>query len=323
MAESGGAAGRSAARRYPDFIIGGAPKCGTTSLHFILDQHPQIALPHDEVHFFDADDPLAHPDFLHVEGDRLRWYDPRPDPGQNLDWYADRFPSGAAILGEDSTTYLMSEVAATRIAALLPRVKLIFMLRHPVDRAYSQYWHLMKTSRVTVGFEQAITRFPHILMGSSYLSGLRRFQSALGPDRVMVLLFEEFRRDMQASLDAVTGFLDAAPITVDPERSWFNRTRYPANPALMRQANRIGRHLVAGRYRRHMGGPAGLGRRVETKLHHWWFAHLNPRLMTAPRPPAMRDDTRAYLEQHLSARNAGLSALLDRDLAALWPGMRC
>ncbi len=65
--------------RYPDFIIGGAPKCGTTSLHFILDQHPRIGLPDDEIHYFDADDPITHPDFFFHERGELIHYDNRAD----------------------------------------------------------------------------------------------------------------------------------------------------------------------------------------------------------------------------------------------------
>ncbi|MCF6430616.1 sulfotransferase [Leisingera sp. MMG026] len=312
-------------RRGPDFIIGGAPKCGTTSLHFILDQHPAISLPQDEVHFFDADDPIAHPDFLSVQGGALQWWDPRPGAQANQDWYAGRFPRPApgGLVGEDSTTYLMSELAARRIAAQLPDARLVFMLRHPVQRAYSQYWHLIKTSRAAESFETAILRYPHILLGSGYAAGLQRFISALGRDRVHVCLFEDFRADIQGCVDGVTHFLGADPMRVDPERAWFNRTRYPARPALHRMANRIGRHLVRGRYRQHMGGSATLARRVENKLHYWWFAHVSPRFMTAGRPPPMAAATQAYLEQHLSARNAGLSTLLDRDLPSIWPGMRC
>lgn len=312
-------------RRYPDFIIGGAPKSGTTSLHFILDQHDAIALPHDEVHFFDADDPVTHPDFLRIENGSLNWFDPRATHAENLDWYASRLPEAAegVLLGEDSTTYLMSELSAPRIHALLPDVRLIFMLRHPVDRAYSQYWHLMKTSRISETFEQAILRRSHVLQGSSYYRGLRQFIDTFGADQVKVLIFEEFRNDIQGSLNDVTDFLGAAQMQIDPDKTWFNRTKYPSSMRMQMAANKVGRHLVKARYREHMGGQTSLSRRIQKKLHYWWFAHVNPRLMTADRPPPMREDTRAYLSQHLSARNAGLSELLERDLSSIWRGIDC
>lgn len=323
--EQGIGASGGGSRLRPDFIIGGAPKCGTTSLHFILDQHPEISLPSDEVHFFDADDPVSHPDFLHVEQGALRWWDPGPEALGNQGWYMSRFePFGdARLIGEDSTTYLMSEVAAERIAAQLPDAKVVFMLRHPVRRAYSQYWHMVKTSRAVEDFEHALIRYPQILLGSSYTAGLRRFFEALGRERVHVCLFEDFRADNQKCVDAVTTFLGVEPMRIDPDRAWFNRTMYSSAPRMHRLANRLGRQLVRGRYRRHMGGEAGLRRRVEHKLHYWWFAHVNPRFMKVDKPPEMRADTRRYLEQHLSSRNSGLSDLLGRDLSAVWPGMRC
>lgn len=316
----------SGRQRQPDFIIGGAPKCGTTSLHFILNQHPEIAIPDEEVHFFDADDPITHPDFLHVQNGLLQWWDTRAEEQDSRDWYASRFETSkaATFVGEDSTTYLMSELAAWRIASQLPDAKVIFMLRHPVDRAYSQYWHLVKTARAVESFEEAIIRYPHILLASSYAAGLRRFFDAVGQDRVHICLFEDFRADIQSCVDEVTEFIGCAPMRVDPEKSWFNRTKYSASPRLHRMANHIGRRLVKGRYRRHMGGERrSLGDKLEHKLHYLWFAHVNPRFMSVAKPPRMRDDTRAYLEQHLSVRNAGLSDLIGRDLSEIWPGVRC
>ncbi|KJZ18495.1 sulfotransferase family protein [Loktanella sp. S4079] len=311
-------------RRYPDFIIGGAPKCGTTSLHFILDQHDDIAIPHDEVHFFDADDPVSHPDFLRVDHDRLVWWSACPEADENLAWYAGRFDQhGAGWIGEDSTTYLMSEVAPARIHAIVPDVKLIFMLRHPVERAYSQYWHLVKTARTTASFEQALIRFPQILLGSGYATGLRRFYDQFGRDQVKVCLFEDFRNDNQACVDEVTAFIGAPKMQIDLEKTWFNKTKYPASLRLQRAANVVGGPLVRRKYRNHMETETAQPNRVRNKLHYWWFKHVNARLMTADRPLPMSDETRAYLEQHLSARNAGLSELLGRDLRSVWQGIAC
>ena len=311
--------------RYPDFIIGGAPKCGTTSLHFILDQHRDISIPHDEVHFFDADDPISHPDFLAVKNSKLSWWDPSSNNEEHLDWYAGRFKNAKAnqMVGEDSTTYLMSEVAPRRIQALLPDVRMVFMLRHPVNRAYSQYWHLVKTARTTVSFEKALLQFPQILLGSGYYAGLLRFIDTFGPDQVKICLFEDFQKDNQAVLDDVVGFLGADPFQLDPEKAWFNKTKYPSNMALQRAANLIGTPLVRRKYQAHMAQSGGRGQRVTKKLHYWWFKHVNARLMTADKAKPMALETRAYLEKHLSARNAGLSDLMGRDLSEIWRGMRC
>lgn len=303
----------------PDFIIGGAPKCGTTSLHFILGQHPDIGLPDNEILYHDADDPVVHPDFLKCEDDGVSWYDPESQIAR--DWYRTRFTpfEDRNFTGEDSPTYLFSDVAAERIKRHLPDARLIFLLRHPVKRAYSQYWHLVKSGRAVVSFEQALSDHPSIILGSSYARHLERYFDLFGRERVFVQLFEDFIQSPQTAVDRVLAHIGAAPMTVSQD--WYNRTKYPSWPGGQRMLNRVGRHVVATRYGNHMGENTTARRRMTGKLHYRWFKYVNPVLLKADRPPEMKPATRAYLEQHLSARNAGLSKLLDRDLSTVWQGV--
>lgn len=312
----------SLTERFPDFIIGGAPKCGTTSLHFILDQHPDIALPDEELHYFDADDPITHPDFFFTERGELRHYDNRTENAAFRARYAACFAPHAAspLIGEDSTTYLFSAVAPMRIRALLPDVRLIFMLRDPVARAYSQYWHLVKSARATCSFERAIRDHPSIALGSTYLPHLERYRALFDAERIRVVLFEDFIADQQRVIDETTDFLGAKPMRVSREASWFNRTEYPTTLTGQLALNRVGRRVAALRYANHLDSRRGLATRAAGRLHHIWFTRVNPLFLKAQRPPPMRPATRAYLTDHLSRRNEGLSTFLGRDLAALWPG---
>ncbi len=258
------------AKRFPDFIIGGAPKCGTTSLHFILDQHPGIGLPEDEIHYFDADDPVTHPDFFFREEGELIHYDNRAENAEFRDLYAAKFALFAELplVGEDSTTYLFSAVAPVRIRALLPEVRLIFMLRDPVSRAYSQYWHMATRGRTTCSFETALHRHPAIVLGSTYLSHLERYRALFGADRVKVVLFEDFIADNQGTIDSVTDFLGAERMTVSAEASWFNRSYYPTWLAGHLALNRIGQHIVAWRYTNHLSSRTGFGMRLRQRIHY-------------------------------------------------------
>ncbi len=125
-------------RSYPNFLILGEAKCGTTSLFNYLVQHPQI-LPtfKKEVHFFD----------LNYHKGKL--------------WYKAHFPTrfamtGDKITGESSPYYLLHPLAPERVYNLLPEAKLIVMIRDPVERAYSHYQHQVRSGLEHLSFEDAI-----------------------------------------------------------------------------------------------------------------------------------------------------------------------
>lgn len=115
-------------KNLPAFIIGGAPRCGTTWLYHLLDLHPSVYMAKPlspEPKFFLVDE-------LYERG--LHYYSEK--------WFPDIVTG--KVCGEKSTNYLESAMAATRINEQLPDVKLIFILRNPADRAYSNYlWSKM------------------------------------------------------------------------------------------------------------------------------------------------------------------------------------
>ena len=131
-------------RVLPDFIIIGSMKCGTTSLYYDICEHPcTIAAAYDEIGFFDSNFHLG------------------------LNWYRSMFPTkrriedirrkeGVAITGEDTPFYFWNPVAAKRIQKLLPNIKLITILRNPIDRAYSEYQDLVSSESNSPSFETFI-----------------------------------------------------------------------------------------------------------------------------------------------------------------------
>src|SRR5215469_16758171 len=126
--------------RLPDVIIAGAPRSATTWLYMLAKLHPQLAM---------AEPRVPEPKFFLVDElfERgLEYY--------SVNWFA-ALPSDR-LLGEKSANYLESAVAAERIHRLLPRVKLIFLLRNPVDRAYSNYLWSRQNGLETETFERAL-----------------------------------------------------------------------------------------------------------------------------------------------------------------------
>ncbi len=122
----------------PDFLIIGAQKSGTTSLYEYLCQHPSI-LPASkkEIHYFDKN---------YYKG-RL-WYR----------WHFPEKKTGGQLTGEASPSYLFYPGAARRIYKALPRARLLVLLRNPVDRAISAYFHQRQKGVETLSLEEALKR---------------------------------------------------------------------------------------------------------------------------------------------------------------------
>jgi hypothetical protein len=127
-------------RMLPGFLIVGAQRCGTTSMYRALAEHPSVrkAVLHKGVHYFDMN------------------YD------RGFSWYRAHFPltrgaaTGGAQTFESSPYYLFHPLAAERIATDLPGVKLIVLVRDPVERAYSAYTHEFARGFETEPFETAV-----------------------------------------------------------------------------------------------------------------------------------------------------------------------
>ncbi len=127
--------------RMPDFLVIGAAKSGTTSLYFYLQQHPKIFMPFMKEPFFFAFEGLD-PYQYHFEGKMRSNFKAIVD----LEHYQTLFENAPkeSLAGEASTLYLYDKNAAERIKYHIPDVKMIVLLRNPVDRAYSHFRHFVR-----------------------------------------------------------------------------------------------------------------------------------------------------------------------------------
>ena len=141
-------------RVLPDFLIIGGQRCGTSSLYYYLtDQNGISSADTKEVHFFD--------DYF-ARG--INWY--RAQFPTSLDkYYVEHICHHHFITGEASPYYIFHPHAPRRISAVLPHIKLIALLRNPIDRAYSQYWLEIKGKYETLSFEEAIASEPDRIAG--------------------------------------------------------------------------------------------------------------------------------------------------------------
>jgi Sulfotransferase domain len=211
----------SALRGFPAALIIGAQRSGTTSLFNYLIQHPNVLAPlGKEIHYFD----------LHYARG-IRWY-------RGCFPYARRLRNGNLSI-DASPYYLPHPLAPARAARLLPDVKLIALLRNPVDRALSHYQHEVRRRRETLSFPDAVAieaerlegeeerlrndpayysynhhRFSYVRRGL-YLDQLRRWLEHFPRSQLLVLESEWLFRDPAEATAAVHRFLGLPPHSLD------------------------------------------------------------------------------------------------------------
>lgn len=228
----------------PTAILGGAQKSGTTTLHRLLEAHPQVYVPphNQEIHFFDLEQNFA----------------------RGVDWYRAHFRGRGEqpVALQTSPLYLYERKVAPRIYELLPRVKLLFILRHPSDRAYSHYWHEVRFGWEDLGFEQALgaeaeriargfedrRRFSYVDRGH-YALQLRRYFDLFPRDQILVLTQEAFKRRTAREARRIADFLDIDPDLwqgAESRRDWhYNAAMLPR----WRPLQRLARPFRWGRWR--------------------------------------------------------------------------
>ena len=308
----------------PDFIIIGAMKCGTTTLHRLLDSHPDVYMPAGEVQFLTIDDIEQNPVFFpFIDG---KWsyqsFDTHLD--QYINWYQSLYEDANSdqIKGEDAPSYLPSKAAISRIAEYMPDTKLLVLLRDPVDRLYSQYWHWVRTYRATRSFEATI-RFEArgFLQRSFYEEQLRYCYSLIPKKNIKVIVFEEFIRNQDHMSEEIFSFLGLQQKELLEKKKHANKGKYPKSLKMALSRNRRLSHLYGRRY---LGRIPGLPERVPLKGVDKWYNRMmlaiNP--LTQNSPPPADPRTREFLSRLMYQRNEGLSELLERDLSKFWPSFQ-
>ena len=221
----------------PNLLIVGAAKCGTTSLHNYLKQHPDIFMSkHKEPHFLINSD---------IGEDRIH------KAITVLEDYEDMFKTDSIYKykGESSVMYLaFPEFSIKNIKKYLdPDVKIIIMLRNPVERAFAGYLHNLRYNpSENLSFEEAFeksearyyqerditpdTRYLHV---GNYYSQVESFMSMFN-DNVLVIMYEDYVNDIDLCLANVFDFLDIDKISVDTSRrhmvgGWIFKRKFLRN----------------------------------------------------------------------------------------------
>lgn len=177
---------------FPTFLVIGAMKAGTYSLHHYLHQHPQIEMSQKrkEVNFF-------------VEG--FNWH-------RGSDWYRQFWTGNTPMRGESSTRYSMHGLypgVPARIAALLPQVKLVYAVRDPIERLISQYVHEVDDNQEQRSFEQLLSAPDRqlVLGNGCYHQQLQQYLRYFPAESIHVVCCEDLACDPQRAMQPLLQFL--------------------------------------------------------------------------------------------------------------------
>lgn len=320
-------------KTLPDFIIAGATKCGTWSMHRILAAHPQIFIPQNEVFFFSLDDFDIHRHVFQSFDDRWEYPDLEESWDEYFTWYQSLYADAPddLVYGEDSPTYIASERALERIRRTLPDVRLLFILRDPVSRLYSRYWHALRLRRVSSDFEGTLFHAPpRMLKMGRYYECLRPYYDAFPRDQIKVVLFEDFIDDTQRVIDEVCAFVGCEnTIDVTTVETHHNPSGVPRSIPLAYAVSWLRSFRPSLQGSGHVPSrsiPKGdVYARMSTK---GLFAHfaaaaleaLNTNQTKRDYPP-MKKSTRDFLEHYYRRENSELSKLIRTDVSEYWDFM--
>lgn len=294
--------------RQLDFFIIGAQKGGTTALYQFLGRHPNVFLPRaKEIHFF------SRSRYFSEGSEYLHSYFKGATPGATL---------GAAYV---HAMYLPESVP--NLASYRPDIKIIAVLRNPIDRAYSAYWFARQNGwDDTPTFEEAITRDAERRAGcfqdmseltylshGHYAEQLAPYFERFGPSQIRVYLNEDIRDAPERVIAETLNWLGVAPATRALSlHDRINETGIPRFPKVQKAL--LAHDSTSKRFARAIL-PTPLRRIVNERI----VVPLARANVQTFRYPPMDEATRAELGRYFARHNRALEGLLGRDMSHWTP----
>ena len=311
-----------ASGRVPEFFIVGHPKCGTTALYEMLRRHPAIFMPDFKEPWFFASDM------------RPRFQPPRAGPAPTtIEEYTALFAGAreGQRVGEASSSYLWSRTAAEAIAEVQPDARIVAILREPASFLRSLHLQLLQTHVESVkDFRTAVSlegerragrqiprrsHRPQLLQYSEhvrYVEQLRRYHEVFGSEAVLVLIYDDFRRDNVATAQRVLELLDVSD--AEPLRA------VEANPSVHMRSQVLDEVVHAVSVGRGPAGRAAQGalKALTPQRLRRGALRLTQRRVVHAAPPAADERFMDELRVRFKGEVVALSEYLGRDLVSVW-----
>lgn len=231
---------------------------------------------------------------------------------RGLDWYENLFAEKGddQICGEASTTYSRwphTPDVPSRIKRDLGEAKLLYILRHPIDRAYSHYCHHMRYE-VSMTFEEALVASNIYVDCSLYARQIERYLRHFSMDSLHIELFEDYRTDPRAFLRRVQKFLGVEELDLERGRGTHANERH----------QEYVRRRTTGWIRSIPGGNR-LADWIPSRVKETWhravrYSPIGRHLVKQHNIPKLLPETRSMLIEKFKAPNSELAEMIGRDL---------
>ncbi len=258
----------------PTFMMIGCQRCGTTWTDAALRNHPEVCLPQQkQSYFFD------------------RNYD------QGIEWYLERFQNakGGELVGEVATGYCLLE-AIPLMHKHFPDIKLMMVMRNPIDRAYSNY-QARKAEQGWTSFAGALEKEPDLLKRGEYIDQIECLLKYYDKDQVLFLLYDDLHADDRAYLRSILKFLG---VDASFESNLYGQRKNAAMfPKLRKVLHRCGLKTLVN-----MISQSSVGDAIRRKRKQKGRSYS-----------AMDHETMQSLQQHFHPYNERLEQFLGRNLS--------
>ena len=269
--------------RLPNFVIIGAMKSATSTLHKQLVEQPGIFMcTPKEPNFFSDPDQFS----------------------KGMEWYSALFDDAPdnSLMGEASTHYTKLPTLPQTVEKLkkyLPDARLVYVMRHPVDRLVSHYMHEWSTGVYHCEINEAVSKYQEMTSYSRYAMQLRPYFEAFGRDAVLPVFFDRLIKEPQSEFERICEFIgypgqpiwihDMKPDNVSSERI----RKFPLYNLLVKSgpATWLRRHFV----------PQSLRNEIKSKL-------------SMQKRPVLDDQVRVLLEAEFDLDLAQLGIWLGTDI---------
>lgn len=300
----------------PNFFILTFPKTGSTSLYETLREHKDICLPHKKENWF----------FIN-------------EYHKGIEWYEEKFwhcrGQGKAV-GEVNTGVLLKDEYIERLKKTVFDPKIVIILRDPVQRTISHYYHLVRMGLEKRSIETAlceseqdilqhdfnyIYKFGYVSFSLRYKSALERVKSLFDEEKIKIFLYEELLEDSSKVLRELQNFLEITPVNLSLKRK--NVSRIPKNSTFkvitatplflykILSRNQILHHFVHVEFKRRTRGLRSLaGQLLERVAEIGYQRFEKPPLSTTPR---------LHIEDLYNQKLKGLDTITNIPIQKYWP----